>query len=114
MGTNDPVVRYAAGAILVLAFLGALAVTIHGFWDNPNYALPAIVAGVLMSGVTTAGALLGVHLGAAGTQQTVQTTSSVTNTAATTAATGAVNAASAAASTAVALKEANGGPGAHS
>lgn len=94
--STDPAVRYSAGAILVLAFLGALAVCVHGYWDNASYAVPSLIFGILMSGVTTAAALLGVHLGTAGTNQTVQTTSNVTSTAAT-AATAAAGAATAAA-----------------
>ena len=66
MTTNDPAVRYTAGAILVIAFCAALLVAVHGYWDNPNYSVPPVISTVIASAVSGALTLLGVHLGATG------------------------------------------------
>lgn len=71
MVTNDPVARYTAGAVLVLAFVGCLAIAVHGYWQSPNYQLPAFIASVLSAGIGGALTLLGVHLGTSGTTQGV-------------------------------------------
>jgi hypothetical protein len=63
MVANDPVVRYTAGAILVLAFLGCMAIAVHGYWTNANYTLPPIIDTILTAGVAGALTLLGVHVG---------------------------------------------------
>jgi formate hydrogenlyase subunit 3/multisubunit Na+/H+ antiporter MnhD subunit len=67
--TNDPVTRYAAAVILVTAFVGALLVAVHGFWLDPNYKLPPSIAGIIFSGVTVSGTVLGVHVGVMGAVQ---------------------------------------------
>jgi hypothetical protein len=69
--TTDPVVRITAGAILAGGFFGALAVVVHGYWFNPEYQIPAVVSWVLGGAFSGALTLLGVHLGAIGTQAAV-------------------------------------------
>lgn len=71
MLTNDPVVRYTAGAVLLAAFLGGLAIAIHGYWNSTTYVLPPFVASILSAGIGGALALLGVHVGGVGTAQAV-------------------------------------------
>jgi hypothetical protein len=63
VSASDPVVRYTAGAIMVLAFTASLAVLVHGYWDNPSYTVPPLIAGIVLSAVTGAAGALGVHLG---------------------------------------------------
>jgi hypothetical protein len=71
MATNDPVIRYTAGGVLLAAFLATLAVAMHGYWVSPDYQLPPFVASILSAGVGGALTLLGVHLGGVGTTQAV-------------------------------------------
>lgn len=66
MTTNDPVIRYVAGGILLAAFLACLAVVVHGYWYNADYIIPAVIEWVLASAVTGSLTLLGVHLGSTG------------------------------------------------
>lgn len=71
VATTDPVVRYTAGAVLLAAFLGCLAIAVHGYWDSSSYLMPAFVASILSAGMGGALTLLGVHVGGQGTTQAV-------------------------------------------
>ena len=68
---TDPIVRGTAGAILFSGFLGCLAIVVHGYWYNAEYQIPAVVSWVLGGAFSGALTLLGVHLGAVGTQAAV-------------------------------------------
>lgn len=57
----DPIVRYAAGAVLVLAFLGAMLVVVHGYWLSTSYTPPSLLTGLIATGLGSAATLLGVH-----------------------------------------------------
>lgn len=63
MTQNDPVLRYMAGAIIFLAFLGTMAIVVHGYWTDSNYQLSPLLAGVLGPLLGFAATILGVHLG---------------------------------------------------
>lgn len=77
MTTNDPIIRYVAGGILLTSFIACLAVVVHGYWYNVNYVIPALIEWVLASAVTGSLTLLGVHLGSAGTSSAVKQGASV-------------------------------------
>jgi hypothetical protein len=72
--TTDPIIRVAAGAVLVSAFIASLAVVVHGYWLNPGYTIPPLIEGILSSALGAAFTLLGVHLGSVSTQAAVQST----------------------------------------
>lgn len=59
----DLVVRAVAGAILVLAFAAACAITVHGYWQDPGYQIPGVVSLILGSAVSASLTLLGVNVG---------------------------------------------------
>lgn len=61
--TNDIVTRVVAGAILIIAFGAAMAIIVHGYWETPTYTVPPVIAGIVVSGVTVSGTILGVHIG---------------------------------------------------
>lgn len=75
--TNDPITRLTAAIVLVLAYAAAVAVVVHGYWTDANYNIPALIAGILGSGITVAGTLLGVHVGATGALQAATNTGAV-------------------------------------
>ena len=75
---TDPIVRLTAGGILLIAFAGALAVVVHGFWLNPEYVMPPIISWMLGSSITGALTLLGVHVGVQGMQVGVSQGATVT------------------------------------
>lgn len=79
---SDPVLRYTAAGIIASAFLGVLAVVVHGYWAVPNYTIPPELAGLLGIAVSFAATILGVHLGSAttataGEQATANTQASI-------------------------------------
>lgn len=65
--TTDPVVRYTAGLVLVLAFTASLAVALHGYWVSSTYVPPPVIVTVIASAVTGSLTLLGVHVGGSAT-----------------------------------------------
>lgn len=75
--TQDPIVRYVAGLILVLAFAGAGAVVVHGYWLDAGYQPPQLVGGAIGSVIAACLVLLGVHVGNTGTQTAMSATSKV-------------------------------------
>lgn len=73
MATNDPVVRYAAIAVLLAAFFSGLAVTMHGYWSSSTYSPPPFVVSILASGMLAAAGALGLHIGSTTTITGVDT-----------------------------------------
>lgn len=60
---TDPIIRYGAAAVLLLTFLGALVVAVHGYLMIADYTPPPLINGVLAGAVTASLPLLGVHIG---------------------------------------------------
>ena len=93
--STDPVVRYASAGVLLLTFAAALTVTVHGYWSDPSYQIPALISYALGSAITGALTLLGVHLGTEGAANasaaSVDQTARVIQSAQSTAANGATN-----------------------
>lgn len=76
---TDPAVRYVSLGVICTAFLGFLAVIIHGYWLDPNYPVPPMIATVLATALSIAATLLGVHVGQQTTVSGIKEGNSVTN-----------------------------------
>jgi len=64
MSTTDPVVRYLAAGILLAVGIGAMAIVVHGYWQDGAYQPPALISWTLGAIVTGAAGTLGWHVGA--------------------------------------------------
>lgn len=69
---RDPVVKYTVLGLLAIGLLGMLAVVIHGYWEDPHYAPPPLIAAVLGGALSTAIHLLGIVQGSDGGSSAVQ------------------------------------------
>lgn len=76
---TDPAIRYVSLGVICAAFLGFLAVIIHGYWIDSSYAVPPLIATVLASAISIASTLLGVHVGTSTTVTGIKEGNSVTN-----------------------------------
>lgn len=82
MQAADPLVRWVAAIILIVTFVGQVAIVVHGYWVDQAYTIPSFLAAMLGSEITGAAGYLGIHIVTGTTIRAVGTGAEVTRQAA--------------------------------